>query len=146
MKNVSSPGFSLIEVLASIVLLSSVAVGLTAVWKLVDQKELAGRLEHRATRILREYYELHTFAPSWADPFSANYSGSDAGADDPLSGFLYHPRASGETGTQAKAFGDAIPYTVTFSADGKQLILNYRISSAVGAGSHSMRKVIDLVE
>src|SRR5580704_11214719 len=56
-----SRGFSLIEVLASCMVLSFAAIGITAVWRLADSKALLARLDHRASRILREYYELQTF-------------------------------------------------------------------------------------
>jgi prepilin-type N-terminal cleavage/methylation domain-containing protein len=121
MKQIGDHGFSLIEVLASIVILSSAAVATTAVWRLIDQKQLAARLEHRATRILREYYELHAFAPSWADPLSPDYLGGDSGADDPLRGFLYYPLSSIKASTQGSHFSEAVAYTSRLALIAKSL-------------------------
>src|SRR5262245_29528092 len=57
----NSGGFSLIEVMVSVVVLSVAALGITSVWKLADDKALAARLDERATRILVEYSELQNF-------------------------------------------------------------------------------------
>ncbi len=143
MKAGFSRGFSLIEVLASIVIFSSATVGITAAWKLIDEKQLAGQIDHRAGRILREYYELHAFAPSWADPLSPDYLGNDSGADDPLRGFLYHPLGK-QISSDALQYTDAIPYVVALSPDGKELSLVYQITSANGNGSRSLTKTLEL--
>src|ERR1700752_4169320 len=65
-----SRGFSLVEVLASCVALSVAAIGITAASRVADYKALLARLDHRSGRILREYYELQTFAPRSARPFA----------------------------------------------------------------------------
>ncbi len=139
-----SRGFSLVEVLASIVVLSSAAVGITAAWKLIDEKQLAGRLDHRASRILREYYELHAFAPSWADPLSPDYLGNDSGADDPLRGFLYHPLGKPASTNGVSQYTEAVPYVVALSPDKKELSLVYQMAAANGNGSGSLTKTIEL--
>src|SRR5579859_3310843 len=67
-------GFSLVEVLASLFILTLSAVGITAAWRLADYQELLTRADRRAERILRQYYELQTFAPADSRPFTANAS------------------------------------------------------------------------
>src|SRR6516225_5680808 len=64
--------FSLVEVLASLFILTLSAVGITAAWRLADYQELLTRADRRAERILREYYELQTFAPPDSRPFTVN--------------------------------------------------------------------------
>jgi hypothetical protein len=64
--------FSLVEVLASLFILTLSAVGITAAWRLADYQELLTRVDRRAERILRQYYELQTFAPPDSRPFTIN--------------------------------------------------------------------------
>src|ERR1700738_1040720 len=133
--------FSLVEILASLIVLVFAAVGITAAWKLADTKALVARLDDRATRILREYYELQTFAPDYL--FFEGYSSN--GAPDvtglPLkrgssrSGFLYHPRmASAENGLSAETFADRFPYAVSLSSDGATLTISYELPTPFGGG------------
>jgi type II secretory pathway pseudopilin PulG len=125
--------FSLVEILASVVVLASGAVGITAAWRLADQKALVARLDDRATRILREYYELQTFAPDYL--FSdAESAGRDPDANGiPLkagttrSGYLYHPKKiSLDGGLSPTVYEDKVPYTISLSADGTVLTLTYQ--------------------
>src|SRR5689334_2741602 len=66
--------FSLVEVLASLFILTLSAVGITAAWRLADYQELLTRADRRAERILRQYYELQTFAPPDSRPFTVSAS------------------------------------------------------------------------
>ena len=145
-KRCSSPGFSLIEVLASCLVLSLAAVGITATWRLADYKALLARLDHRADRVLREYYELQTFAPASAKPFSSNLPGEYAPAD-PVSGFLYHPlKMSSPKGNPQ--YDDLISYTVTYTPGvvlGKaQLTLVYTVPGYEDSGPSDFKKVVTL--
>src|ERR1700693_6327971 len=83
--------FSLVEVLASLFVLTISAVGITAAWRLADYQELLTRADRRAERTLRQYYELQTFAPLESRPFAANSSASPS-AQAAITGYLYHPR------------------------------------------------------
>src|ERR1700726_1301940 len=62
--------FSLVEVLARLFVLTISAVGITAAWRLADYQELLTRADRRAERVLRQYYELQTFAPIESRPFA----------------------------------------------------------------------------
>src|SRR5260370_34628536 len=81
--------FSLVEVLASLFILTLSALGITAAWRLADYQELLTRVDRRAERILRQYYELQTFAPPDSRPFTVD--GSPSGQTS-VTGYLYHPR------------------------------------------------------
>jgi prepilin-type N-terminal cleavage/methylation domain-containing protein len=115
-------GFSLIEVLASVIVLSIAALGVTAVWALADQKALYARLDNRATRILNEYAELQNFAPS---EVADSQSSFDESGGVPLKpgesrqGYLYHPRNSGgSNGPNEPAFLNEFPYQISFENTG----------------------------
>jgi len=121
-------GFSLIEVLASVVVLSLAALSITAVWALADQKALYARLDNRATRILNEYAELQNFAPS--DSADSQSSFDEAGGvplkpGESRQGYLYHPRNS--DGPNEPAFLNEFPYQISFdNAGGGILALTYQ--------------------
>jgi prepilin-type N-terminal cleavage/methylation domain-containing protein len=139
-------GFSLIEVLASCVLLSLVAVGITAAWRLADYKALLARLDHRAERILREYYELQSFAPTSAKPFNSNPIQGYA-PEDPLSGFLYHPlKVNSSKGNPQ--YDDLISYAVTYTpgyAPGTaQLTLLYTVPGYGNGSPTDFKKTVIL--
>ena len=106
-------GFSLIEVLASCVVLSLVAVCVTAAWRLADYKALLARLDHRAQRILREYYELQSFAPVSAKPFNSDPLQGYA-SEDALTGFLYHPLKANSSKSKPQ-YDNLIDYAVTYT-------------------------------
>jgi prepilin-type N-terminal cleavage/methylation domain-containing protein len=129
-------GFSLIEVLASCVVLSLVALGITAAWRLADYKALLARLDHRAERILREYYELQSFAPASAKPFNS-IPLPGCTPEDPPSGFLYHPLKVNSSRSSPQ-YDDLISYAVTYTpgdAPGTaQLTLLYTVPG-YGSGS-----------
>ena len=105
-------GFSLLEVLAALVVLSVAAMAVTAVWRLADQKALRARLDHRAARLLREYAELQQFAPG------AGQLTTDA------TGYLYHPRKIGRPGA-AVEYDNVAPYTIATNAG--QITISYRL-------------------
>jgi len=137
----NAAGFSLVEVLASVVVLSVAALGITAAWRLADQKALAARLDDRAARILREYYELQTFAPDYLFVNRGSSTGEDTDATDiPLSpgtsrsGYLYHPKKH-RSDSNIFEYEDQIPYTVSLSADGKTLMLTYQSQFISGAAA-----------
>ena len=121
-------GFSLIEVLASVVVLSIAALSITAVWALADQKALYARLDNRATRILNEYAELQNFAPSYVADSQSSFDeagGVPLKPGESRQGYLYHPRNSG--GPNAPAFLNEFPYQISFdNAGGGVLSLTYQ--------------------
>lgn len=138
-------GFSLVEVLASLFVLTMSAVGITAAWRLADYEELLTRVDRRAERILRQYYELETFAPPHSRPFSANSSPSPS-TEANITGYLYHPRLiAAQAGSSP--FGNLIPFTVSMTngtAPGTdQLVLTYTIPSyGIQAGRQVTKTVV----
>jgi prepilin-type N-terminal cleavage/methylation domain-containing protein len=130
-------GFSLVEVLASSVVLSMAAIGITAAWRLADSKALLARLDHRASRILREYYELQTFAPAGASPLSPGAPVEYAPAD-PVNGFLYHPLKISSPNDHPE-YDNAIPYSIDTPGSG-QLTITYTLPG-YGGQSSSTRTV-----
>ena len=135
--------FSLVEVLASLFILTLSAVGITAAWRLADYQELLTRVDRRAERILREYYELQTFAPADSRPFTINASPSPS----PVTGYLYHPRLIASQSGSA-AFGNLIPFSISMTngtAPGtNQLVLTYTIPSYGTQGSRQVSKTVVL--
>lgn len=147
MSSGESSGFSLIEVLAALVVLSVSAVGVTAAWRLADYKALVARLDHRAGRILREYYELRTFVPENAQLTGAGPSSNQQAGDDPLFGYLYHPRRDlNSERSAASAFDQSVPYVVSVSPDGKKLTLIYQLPRSVTAAPQTIIKSVSLVK
>jgi prepilin-type N-terminal cleavage/methylation domain-containing protein len=149
-RGMSAVGFSLVEVLASVAVLSVGALGITAAWRLADQKALAVRLDNRATRILREFYELQTFAPDYLFSNRNTSPGEDPDVTGiPLvpgesrNGFLYHPinRSDASSGN---GYQDKDPFTVLLSPDGGTLALTYQSPFQTGAQS-TVQKEIRLV-
>jgi prepilin-type N-terminal cleavage/methylation domain-containing protein len=131
-------GFSLVEVLASVLVLCSASVAITAGWRLADYKELAMRLDDRARRILRECYEMQTFAPVENKPFKAGGTPNDPSL---VQGFLYHPRAQSNAPAQDSGnYLDAVPYTISISSDGKSMELRYEIPGFGQIRQQSMRQ------
>jgi prepilin-type N-terminal cleavage/methylation domain-containing protein len=112
-------GFSLIEILASVLVLSIAALGVTAVWTLADQKALYARLDNRTTRILNEYAELQNFAPSYVADSQSSFDeagGIPLKPDESRQGYLYHPRNS--DGPNQPAFLNEFPYQISFDNTG----------------------------
>jgi hypothetical protein len=134
--------FSLVEVLASLFILTLSAVGITAAWRLADYQELLTRVDRRAERILREYYELQTFAPPDSRPFITSASPSPS----PITGYLYYPRLiANQNGSGA--FGKLIPFSISMTnatAGTPQLVLTYTIPSYGTQGSRQVRKAVVL--
>jgi prepilin-type N-terminal cleavage/methylation domain-containing protein len=115
----SAAGFSLIEILASVFVLSIAALGITAVWTLADQKALYARLDNRATRILNEYAELQNFAPSYVADSQNSFDeagGVPLKPGESRQGYLYHPRNS--DGPNQPAFLNEFPYQISFDNTG----------------------------
>jgi prepilin-type N-terminal cleavage/methylation domain-containing protein len=136
-----SRGFSLIEVLVSAVVLSAATLGITSVWRLVDEQALAARLDERAN-----------FAPQYLFGQSISAPGIDfEGQGFPLNsgetrtGFLYHPRHIDPTGLKnvEASFDDAIPYQLTLLVDGQgQLIkLTYQLPYMSGAKAKVVKQI-----
>ena len=146
MSGKQSSGFSLIEVLAALVVFSFSALAVTAAWRLADYKALVARLDDRAGRILREYYELVVFAPESAQPFGRGVSSGNLAVDDPLAGYLYHPRRiqAPEKNT-ASSFDNSVPYMISLSPDGKQLTLSYQLPGLVSTTTQTISKTVSLV-
>jgi prepilin-type N-terminal cleavage/methylation domain-containing protein len=146
----AATGFSLVEILASVVVLSVAALGITAAWRLADQKALAVRLDDRATRILREFYELQTFAPDYLFSNQDISPGEDPDAiGGPLTpgesreGFLYHPRKRGHA-QSGNEYEDEDPFTILLSADGSTLTLTYQSQFLTG-NQPAVQKEISLI-
>jgi hypothetical protein len=134
--------FSLVEVLASLFILTLSAVGITAAWRLADYQELLNRADRRAERILRQYYELQTFAPADSRPFTANAS---APSPSPITGYLYFPRlVTGQSGSGQ--FGKMIPFSISMTngTAGTQLVLTYTIPSYGTQSSRQVTKTVAL--
>jgi prepilin-type N-terminal cleavage/methylation domain-containing protein len=131
-------GFSLVEVLASVLVLASASVAITAGWRLADYKELAMRLDDRARRILRECYEMQTFAPIESKPFKADGTPNNPSL---VQGFLYHPRAQPAAPAQDSSnYLDVVPYTISISSDGKSMDLHYELPGFGQIRQQSMRR------
>ena len=130
-------GFSLVEVLASVLVLCSASLAVTAGWRLADYKELVTRLDDRAGRILRECCEMQTFAPARSKPFKSDGSPNDRSA---VQGFLYHPWTQPNAGTQeGKGYLDMAPYRISISSDGKSMELRYELPGFGKIRQQSMR-------
>jgi prepilin-type N-terminal cleavage/methylation domain-containing protein len=131
-------GFSLVEVLASVLVLSAASLAITAGWRLADYKELAMRLDDRARRILRECYEMQAFAPVESKPFKADGTPNNLSL---VQGFLYHPRAQPNAPAQdSGSYLDAVPYTISISSDGKSMELRYELPGFGQIRQQSMRR------
>jgi hypothetical protein len=129
-------------VLASLFILTLSAVGITAAWRLADYQELLTRADRRAERILREYYELQTFAPPASRPFTVNASPSPS----PITGYLYYPRLVANQNGSA-AFGKMIPFSISMTngnAGTTQLVLTYTIPSYGTQASRQVTKTVVL--
>jgi prepilin-type N-terminal cleavage/methylation domain-containing protein len=136
-------GFSLVEVLASLFILTLSAVGITAAWRLADYQELLTRADRRAERILRQYYELQTFAPADSRPFTANASASPS--PSPITGYLYYPRLVAGQSSSGQ-FGKMIPFSISMTngTAGTQLVLTYTIPSYGSQASRQVTKTVAL--
>jgi hypothetical protein len=135
--------FSLVEVLASLFILTVSAVGITAAWRLADYQELLTRADRRAERILREYYELQTFAPADSRPFTLNVSASPS--PSPVTGYLYYPKLTANQ-SGSGGFGEMIPFSITMNngVSGAQLVLTYTIPSYGSQASRQVTKTVAL--
>jgi hypothetical protein len=135
--------FSLVEVLASLLILTLSAGGITAAWRLADYQELLTRVDRRAERILRQYYELQTFAPPDSRPFTVNASA----AQSPVTGYLYYPRLIANQ-TSSTPFGKLVPFSISLTngtAPGtSQLVLIYTIPSFGTQASRQVTKTVVL--
>ena len=138
-----SRGFSLVEVLASCVVLSVAAIGITAVWRLADYKALLARLDQRADRVLREYYELQTFAPKSAKPLTDATLPAGYAPQDPLNGFLYHPLKSNSSHSDPQ-YEDRIPYSINPSLEGGKLTLTYAVPGYSSEAAQTFIKTVTL--
>jgi hypothetical protein len=123
--------------------LSFAAIGITAVWRLADSKALLARLDHRASRILREYYELQTFAPKGAKPFGDTPSPEGYAPQDPVSGYLYHPlKISSPKGNPQ--YDDLIQYSIKSPSGAGELTLTYTVPEYGSEASQSFTKTVTL--
>src|SRR3981081_1507811 len=138
-----SRGFSLVEVLASCVVLSVAAIGITAVWRLADYKALLARLDHRADRVLREYYELQTFAPKSAKPLTDVTLPGGYAPQDPLNGFLYHPLKSNSS-HDAPQYDDLIQYSISPTLEGGKLKRTYTVPGNSGGAAQTFIKTVTM--
>jgi hypothetical protein len=136
-------GLSLIEVLASSVALSVAAIGITAVWRLADYKALMARLDHRAGRILREYYELQTFSPKGAKPFADTAPPEGYAPQDPVRGFLYHPLKNNSSGSNPE-YDDLIQYSIKSPPGSGELTITYTVPVSRSEGVQTFTKTVRL--
>ena len=138
--------FSLVEVLASLFVLTMSAMGITAAWRLADYQELLTRVDRRAERILRQYYELQTFAPPESRPFTVSASSSPS-VQNAITGYLYHPRLIAGQNSSIP-FGDQIPFSITMTngaaPGGNQLVLSYTVPSYGTQASRKLTKTVVL--
>ncbi len=136
-------GFSLVEVLAACAVLSTAALTVTATWSLADRQALATRLENRARRLLRETYELQSFAPPDQRPFAKD--GTSAGNSTLLAGFLYHPWAHGAgTADADRQPQNSVPYRIEMTPDGRSLQISYDIPGLGTGQPRSVTRSMDL--
>jgi prepilin-type N-terminal cleavage/methylation domain-containing protein len=70
---VNRSGFTLVEILVATALLAIAAVGLTAAWRFVDHQMVLTRIDRRADRVLRQYYEFKKLAPNFIPPNGTLY-------------------------------------------------------------------------
>jgi prepilin-type N-terminal cleavage/methylation domain-containing protein len=70
---VNRSGFTLVEILVATALLAIAAVGLTAAWRLIDHQMALARIDRRADRVLRQYYEFKKLAPNFIPPDGTLY-------------------------------------------------------------------------
>jgi prepilin-type N-terminal cleavage/methylation domain-containing protein len=138
-----SRGFSLIEVLASCVVLSVAAIETTVVWRLADYKALMARLDQRAGRILREYYELQTFAPKSAKPFTETALPAGYVPQDPVSGFLYHPLKNNTSGSNPR-YDNLIQYWIKSLSGSGELTLTYTVPGYRSEVTRTFTKTVTL--
>jgi type II secretory pathway pseudopilin PulG len=143
----SNAAFSLVEVLVGLFVLSIAAIAITSAWRLADYQELLARVDRRAERILREYYELQTFAPASYKPFVVTGDSNQQFAENSNTGYLYHPRLIADRSGQPQ-FGNLIPFTISMtngSQTGKsQLVLTYTVPSYGAQQSRQVTKTVVL--
>jgi prepilin-type N-terminal cleavage/methylation domain-containing protein len=70
---VNRSGFTLVEILVATALLAIAAVALTAAWRLIDHQMILARIDRRADRVLRQYYEFKKLAPNFIPPDGTLY-------------------------------------------------------------------------
>jgi hypothetical protein len=92
--------------------------------------------------IMNSWYSLQK-APS---PLDGGASSGDSAIDDPLAGYLYHPRRfqAPERNT-VSPFDNSVPYVISLSQDGKQLTLSYQLPGLVSTAKQTIRKTVSLV-
>jgi prepilin-type N-terminal cleavage/methylation domain-containing protein len=139
--------FSLVEVLVSLFVLSIAAIAITSAWRLADYQELLVRIDRRAERILREYYELQTFAPASYKPFVVTGDSNQQSSRNSITGYLYHPRLIGSQSGQSQ-FGNLIPFTISLTNGNgtvkSQLVLTYTVPSYGTQQSQQLTKTVKL--
>jgi prepilin-type N-terminal cleavage/methylation domain-containing protein len=123
-------GFSLIEVLASVVILSIFATGVTAIWRLADDQEFAARIDFRAAEVLREICEQQL------------YSGPNKPSLPPLL-YLYHPLKKGNDQKDGMPHLDEVKAQVEIK-EGK-LSLTYELPANGRFEKRTMTKSLPLV-
>lgn len=142
-----SSAFSLVEVLVSLFVLSIAAMAITSAWRLADYQELLARIDRRAERILREYYELQTFAPASNKPFVVSDDSNRQFSQNPITGYLYHPRLIGSQSGQSQ-FGNLIPFTISLTNGNgtvkSRLLLTYTVPSYGAQQSRQLTKTVEL--
>ena len=140
-----SSAFSLVEVLVGLFVLSIAAIAITSAWRLADYQELLARVDRRAERILRQYYELQTFAPASYKPFFVTSDLNQQVVQNSITGYLYHPRLTNNQSGQSQ-FGNLIPFTISMNngsgTGNMQLVMIYTVP---GYGAQQSRQVTKTV-
>jgi len=123
---VNRSGFALVEILVATALLSIAAVGFTAGWRLIDQLMVVARIDRRADRVLRQYYEFKKLAPNFIPP----------------NGTLYQaPPKAFDLGLSSQP--SAISYSLT--SDSTNVTLTVSVPAVVPGGSpYQIKKIVSL--
>jgi prepilin-type N-terminal cleavage/methylation domain-containing protein len=123
---VNRSGFTLVEILVATVLLATAAVGLAAVFRLIDYQMVLARIDRRADRVLRQYYEFKKLAPNFIPPDGTLYQAPPKASDLWLGG---QPLA--------------ISYTLT--SDNANVTLTVSVPAVVRGGTpYQIKKTISL--
>jgi prepilin-type N-terminal cleavage/methylation domain-containing protein len=123
---VNQSGFTLVEILVATALLAIAAVGLAAAWRLIDQQMVLARIDRRADRVLRQYYEFKKLAPNFIPPNGTLYQAPPKAFDLWLS-----------------SQPSAISYSLT--SDNTNVALTVYVPSVVpGATPYQLKKTISL--
>ena len=119
-------GFTLVEILVAAALLAIAAVGLTAAWRLIDHQIVLARIDRRADRVLRQYYEFKKLASNFIPPDGTLYQAPPSAFDLWLS-------------------SQPSPISYSLTSDNTNVTLTVSVPTVVPSGSPSqIKKTISL--